>query len=75
LLCLLFYLRHFGVKQDICRKAKSVDYIGKDFDRRIDPSLFYILNMSKSSAGLLGKLLLRQVFFIPSAADDCPYML
>mgnify|MGYP007025185529 CR=1 FL=1 len=57
------------------KTQKPVDYIGKDFDRRIDPPLFYVLDMPESSAGLLGKLLLCQVFFISPAADDCPYML
>lgn len=75
LLCLLLNLRHIRIKQNICRQTKPVNHIGKDFDRRIDFAFFNVLDMAKPPAGLLGKLLLRQMFLGSFGAYDFSYML
>lgn len=70
-----FRLCHIRIKQDVTGQAQSANYRKQHLIRRIDKSLFDILNMPKANPGLIGKLLLRKTAILSFRFDASPQLL
>ena len=71
----LFRLCHMRIEQDVIGHAQSANYRKQHLIRRIDKSLFNILNMPKANPGLIGKLLLRKTAILSFRFDASPQLL